>query len=349
ALIAGRKAVEHNDVAFLAYVSLSIWSFTEYHYSQKKYWIYLIGLFSGMAILCKWLVGLLVYFGWFVLKIMQRKFRPSENVDLLISLIVTLVVALPWQILIFSWYPVEAAGEYTYNALHFTVALEGHGGDCWYHLNKFNLIYGAAAPFLVVPAFFVLHRKMNDRDLFFSLLSMVGIVYLFFSLAATKMSSFTLVASMIVFISFGALFNHITDYVDRSIKKKWTTRAITGLFILLLVAFRFDIEYLQEKHTKWRKDNKYSRMLAHNKEIFESLQLPPHTVLFNVKGRHYVEAMFYTGLTAYHFIPTLEQYENLKEKDRGIAIFDPGKSKMPAYLKNDTTVIVIKERLRGYK
>jgi 4-amino-4-deoxy-L-arabinose transferase-like glycosyltransferase len=64
-LIAGRQAVDHNDLSFLFYISISIWSFIEYYYSGKKHWIFLIGLFSGMAILCKWLVGLLVYFGWF--------------------------------------------------------------------------------------------------------------------------------------------------------------------------------------------------------------------------------------------------------------------------------------------
>jgi hypothetical protein len=56
-LIAGRQALDHNDFSFLTYISLSVWSFIEYQHSGKKIWIFLIGLFSGMAILCKWLVG----------------------------------------------------------------------------------------------------------------------------------------------------------------------------------------------------------------------------------------------------------------------------------------------------
>lgn len=71
-LIAGQRMLDHNDVSFMVYVSLSIWSLVEYYISKNKIWIYAIGLFSGCAILCKWLVGLLVYFGWIVLKLMGK-------------------------------------------------------------------------------------------------------------------------------------------------------------------------------------------------------------------------------------------------------------------------------------
>ena len=35
-LVAGRQQLDHNDIAFLVYVSLSIWSFIEYYYSKNK-------------------------------------------------------------------------------------------------------------------------------------------------------------------------------------------------------------------------------------------------------------------------------------------------------------------------
>lgn len=348
-LIAGRQELEHNDFTFLVYISLSIWSFIEYYYTKKKIWIYLIGLFSGMAILCKWLVGLLVYFGWFILRIMLKKIKLTENKDIFISLLITLLISLPWQILTFLWYPTEAMSTYKFNSLHFTIPLEGHGGDFWYHFDMFNPIYGKIASFLIIPAFIVFFKKGNDKKLINSLFSMVIIVYLFFSLAATKMPSFTIIVSMIIFIAFASLFDYIINYINQFIKKVNIKYIIFSLSIIAIVLLKFDVEFLQEKHTLWKEDNHYTRMLSHNKEVFKSLNLSSNTVLFNVKGRHYIEAMFYTGLPAYNFVPSYEQYQDIKNKGRGIAVFNRSNIDIPDYLKNDTTIIFIDKEIQGYE
>jgi 4-amino-4-deoxy-L-arabinose transferase len=78
------------------------------------------------------------------------------------------------------------------------------------------------------------------------------------------------------------------------------------------------------------------------------LELDKNTVLFNVKGRHYIEAMFYTGLPAYNVIPTIEQYHELKAKDRKIAVFDNRNTSIPDYLQNDPAVIIIEKELLGF-
>lgn len=348
-LISGRQELDHNDFTFLVYISLSIWSFIEYYYSKEKKWIFLIGLFSGMAILCKWLVGLLVYFGWFVLRIMQKEFKISHNKDIFIALSITLLVALPWQILTFIWYPGEASKAYLFNALHVTVPLDGHVGSFWYHFNTFNVIYGTFASFLIIPAFLVLTKITRDNKIFGSLLGMVLVVYVFFSFVSTKMPSFTVVAAMIIFIAFGALFQYCVNYLNQFIKNNNVRKAVIFLSIIIIVFMKFDIEFLQEKHTQWKGNNSYTRMLTHNKQIFKSLDLSDNTVLFNVKGRHYIEAMFYTGLPAYNFVPSHEQYLDLKQKGRNIAIFKAQNKEFPDYLKNDSTIIIIDKNLKGYE
>ncbi len=347
-LIGGRQALDHNDFAFLVYISLSIWSFIEYHYTRKKRWIYLVGLFSGLAVLCKWLVGLLVYFGWFIFRILQSKIRISENKDFFLSLLVTLIIAVPWQILTFVWYPTEAANAYHFNALHFTVALDGHDGSFWYHFNMVNTIYGAIASFLIIPSFWVLYKRCNDKKLFFSLLSMVLVTFLFFSMAATKMPSFTIVLAMTVSIAFASLLDHLLGLLEKQINVRWVNSLVFCASVLLIVLLRFDVEYLQEKYTMWKEDNHYTRRLSHNREVFKSLDLPENTVLFNVKGRHYIEAMFYTGLPAYNIIPSLEQYQDMKIKGRTIGVFKPVNMAIPDFLKNDSTVIIIDKEIQGY-
>ncbi len=348
-LIAGRQEVDHNDFSFLVYISLSIWCFIEYYYSKHKKWIYLIGLFSGMAILCKWLVGLLIYFGWGFLRLSQKKFKFSENKDILIALSITILIALPWQILTFLWYPSEAKEAFTFNSIHFSVPIEGHGGNIWYHFDQLNVIYGKVASYFILPAFFVLYKRGVDKKLITTLLSLVFIVYLFFSLAATKMPSFTIVVSMLIFIAFAALFdsmfNHIVHYFKRFKLKSFLFTAS----IIILVLLKFDVEMLQEKHTLWKKENQYTRMLTYNKVVFKSLNLSANSVLFNVKGRHYVEAMFYTGLPAYNFVPSKVQYLDLKKKGRQIVVFNSKQIEIPDYLKNDRTVLFIQKEIQGYE
>ncbi|HBF89475.1 MAG TPA: hypothetical protein DDX39_12615 [Bacteroidales bacterium] len=348
-LVAGRQELDHNDISFLTYISLSIWSFLEYCFTKNKIWIYLIGLFSGMAILCKWLVGLLIYLGWLVLKILERNFKFSESKDFIISFLITLLVAVPWQILTFIWYPIEAEQIQKFNAIHFTVVTEGHGGTFWFHFEKFKYIYGLTMYLLIIPAFIVLYKRIKDKKLFFSLFSMVFFVYLFFTLAASKMPSFTIIVSMIIFIVFASLIDEILNQIEKRIRIKNINILIFVALMLIIVFSRFDLRILQEKHTVSDKENLYVEMLSHNKKIFKTINFNDNYVLFNVKGRHYIEAMFYTGLSSYNFVPSIEQYKDLKEKGKNIAIFNSMNLVIPDYLSNDSTTILIDEEILGYE
>jgi 4-amino-4-deoxy-L-arabinose transferase len=347
-LIAGRRMLEHNDIAFLTYISLSIWSFVEYHYSKKKYWLYMIGLFVGCAVLCKWLVGLLVYSGWFILKMSERKFRPKDFKDLAISLVVAVIVAVPWQVYTMIRYPVETKLEQKYNIQHLFEAIEGHGGSFWYHFEQFNLLYGRFALFLIIPAFIIFYKKIKDRRLFYSIAGMVVITYLFFSLVQTKMAGFTIVTALLIYIPLAAMLAAGIDYLNQRDIPGWLKKATISAAILIIFFARFEIGTILEKHSLKNEENKHSRMLIHNREIFKTLALPQNAVIFNVKGQHYIECMFYTGLPAYRFVPSIEQYLDLKNKGRVVAIFKPGSGNLPDYLINDTSTLILDYKLEGY-
>lgn len=348
-LIAGRQELEHNDLAFMVYVSISVWSWIEYYFSGKKYWIVLIGLFSGMAILTKWLPGLLVFLGWFIVKAQNKTFSLKGYKDVLIALAITISISLPWQLYVFIRFPEEAWYALSMNSSHFLTALEGHKGDFWYHLNQFSSIYGVLAPFLVLPSFYLLYRKMQDKKLFFVLLFMVLFVYFFFSLAKTKMPSFPIIVSMILFISFGTLLDSIQKYIEQRHEKRFYLKWITLILIIAFLAIRFDVENFQKKHTTWKNSNVYTKTLSTNKEIFQSLKLPSNSVLTNVKGRHYIEAMFYTGFPAYSFVPDEKQYRSIKEKKRVPVIFVTPGLHLPEYILKDSSVILINRQLQGYQ
>lgn len=347
-MVGGRQDMDHNDVAFMFYISLSIWALTEYHFDGNRRWLILIGVFAGMALLCKWLVGLLVYLGWGVLRLSARRFRFRENIDLLAALGLTFAVALPWQVYTFIAFPDEAMNAMLANARHFTEPMDGQAGPWWFHFARFPLIYGEWSVWFIGPALLVLWVRSSDRSMALAWLVMIAGVYLFFSVAVTKMGSFTVILLMPVSIAFAALLKEII-----SLSQQWITpqfKAVAfGLAVLALILLRFDVEGLQEKHTLWKEENQYSRMLMHNRKVFKSLDLPENTVLCNVKGRHYIEAMFYTGLPAYRIIPDARQHLDLREKNRVIALFRIQDQQIPDYLLNDSTVILLDEVLQGYE
>ncbi len=348
-LIAGRQSLDHNDFTFLVYVSLSIWSLIEYYYSNNKKWIYLIGLFSGMAILCKWLVGLLVYLGWMVVRVSEKKISIAYNWDILKSLLVTLLVAAPWQLYILFRFPEEARLAYEFISQHFLIPLEGHEGSMWYHFQEFNSIYGFGALLIIIPAIIIFIKQVKDKKLSASFLIMLTAVYIFFSFAATKMPSFPVVVAMIVFIVFASLLDYMISLIDRFITSVTIYNWVIAIGITTLLFIRFDIESLQATHTQWKADNHYTRMLTHNRLLYSTLNLPSNSVLFNVKGRHYIEAMFYMGMPAYNFVPSYEQYHKIKKMGRTIVVFKQGSDDFPDYLINDSKVMFINREILGYE
>ena len=126
-------------------------------------------------------------------------------------------------------------------------------------------------------------------------------------------------------------------------------KLVIAMSVLLIFFLRIDFGRIRTEHTLWNEENTYSKMLIYNKEIFKSLQLPGNAVIFNVKGQHYVEAMFYAGLPSYQVIPTYYQYQDLKNKGRIVAIFKPSSGNIPDYLQNDQTTIILDYQLQGYK
>ncbi len=348
-LIAGRQEVDHNDVSFVVYVSLSIWALIEYNHSRRRGWIMLIGLFSGMAILCKWLAGLLVYLGWSVLILQEVKSRYREFLLMLMALLVTAVVVLPWQVLTLVWYPAEAKMALEMNSRHFFESIDGHRGDLWFHFRQIKTLYGKLTPYLMIPAWIALYFRMKDRKLYLPVLTMVIMVYLFFSLATTKMPSFTLPASLLVFIALASLLDTLLDLLNRIKMPVSLFKGLIFIALLAIVVVRFNVRTIINKHAPGIKDNIYTQWLTHNREVFLDLELPPGAVLFNVKGRHYIEAMFYTGCPAYNFIPDREQYEEMKNKGRTVTVFQPPGTDLPDYLQEDKDVLILTQEIKGWE
>lgn len=194
-LAAGLFPTDHNDVFFAATIALCFWLWTKYENQKSTRLALLIGLAAGLAILTKWLTGLWIFLPW-GLRIVRDK-NWGEFKTMALALTVTAVIVAPWYLFIFSAYPVEAAFEMAYNSRHLWEAVEGHAEPWYYHFGEVFWHYGILSGFLAVVGIPLAYGKRWE------ILASIALVFLFFTFAATKMSSFTLMLAAPVSVAIG--------------------------------------------------------------------------------------------------------------------------------------------------
>jgi hypothetical protein len=137
----------------------------------------------------------------------NRYFQIKKYIPLLISSSIALVIFIPWQIYIYFRFHEEALYEFGTNSIHFFHPVENHTGDIWFHFDAINDLYGSGffVPLLLVTGLFLLIRKCQSRIYQMAIVSAILITYSFFSLADTKMLSYTIIISPFIFIGLAVL------------------------------------------------------------------------------------------------------------------------------------------------
>lgn len=350
-LIAGRYATDHNDIAFLFYVTGSFWAWFEYQRSKSNKYLILIGLFAGGAVLVKWLMGMLVFVIWsIVLLIKEQKnvFKKTNLLPIIKAGLISLVVFLPWQIYIHFQFPKESAYEMALNGKHFFEAVEGHSGDWTFHFSKgLSILYGSGdlIPFLMLGGIVLLAVKMKDKT--FALFSTIAVsfVYIFFSIAATKMIAFTIVVMPFVYLGLASIIYFLTTWIQQKSKQEIVGTILTPTLTILLGFTALNINKLENYHTNWKpKDNQgwhektkvKQTILELNKTLGEE-----RCVIFNsnIISFSNISIMFYTDHIAYLTNPTMNDIELIIDNGYKVAIFDPGD--LPKYLVDDKRIVKI--------
>jgi len=334
--VSGSYFTDHNDSAFIFYVSLSLWAWTEYMFSGKRKWLLWIGLFAGIAILNKWLAGLMVYAAWLMVigfrKGIPEKFRELKRLS--ISLLVAFLMALPWQLFVLWAYPLESRYEYSLNSLHFFKAMETHSESIWYHFRLLPEQYGGLmVGFIVLPGLYYFFREIKDRAVRLGLLFMLVFVYLFFTVAATKMPMFCTITAPLIFLGIGAALDQSVCWLQKNIPGK----IFPGLmvFLLFLLAYlNLDLNHIDEIHSVKQPYWKTRMTDAVLDKQVASILKNEDCVVFNCGGYNTIMFMFYSGKTAYGAYPDSVQYQTMKKKGIRLAIFMDENS--PPYLRNES-------------
>jgi hypothetical protein len=174
--------------------------------------------------------------------------------------------------------------------------------------------------------FFIAKMKSNIYRI--ATASAIVIVYTFFTIAATKMTSFCIIVSPFVFLGLGCLIDSAVAFISTKIKYKQFEYIFSTLALAIVAPLVMNISKIEHYHTdKYPNDNGFRE--AELQEIQRIDKLTLHLgdekyVVFNYTHFRDVQIMFFTNYIAYDFIPTEEQIAQIKSKKYKIAILDDG-------------------------
>ena len=352
--LTGFYATDHNDTAFLFYAFASIWALVEYYESKKVTFLILIGLFSGAAILCKWLIGLLVYAIWFILICYNRKQTNifKEIINLIGSFVICLVVFLPWQIYAYTHYPNEYLAEMAFNTKHILEPLEGHGGNYFYYYTALYEQFGEGLmiPPLLLFCFLCMIFLMQSKNHKIMLIALVTIVYLFFSFVKTKMYGYVFIAFPFFIVGLAFIINVIIDKIKDRITNNYFKKISQFSILVLMVIFLFNAGKLYKHHSNLEYGRYKSRLVEiREKQLFLSLKekfKDENYLIFNCNTslQSHLLAIFYTNYPAFNYTLSQEQLAIAKKLKYKLIALDDGT--LPEYILGDKSILKLKFGLR---
>jgi intracellular septation protein A len=236
--------------------------------------------------------------------------------------------------------------ELLLNNWHFMDSLEGHAENRWYHFYLLSQQYGGLIVFFVIlPGLFYFLRTMQHKTMKIAVVTWLGITYVFFTIAATKMPMFCAIVSPLIFLALGS----ILEIGIRKFREYLPARKYIFVLVLMLGYLAYDnlsINTLDKMHSdnesRWKE---WRTNAIINKYVAERIPSPDY-VIFNSGGLNSIMLMFYSNNTVYGFYPDKRQYLALKSAGTKIAVFLD--EKVPDFLKKDSAVLKIHLQVKPY-
>lgn len=249
--VSGAIGMDHNDVSFVFYITLSYWSYLKYRENNRtRKWQIIIGLAIGAAILTKWLVGLLLFSGWGIVLLIEDRKNIQEWKNIIFTFFIAIVVALPWQIYCAIRFPVEYQYELTFNSLHFTKTVEAHSGDVLFYWNVMDDTYGGGNLIkwlIILGLILMIYHSIRQRNYWKLILPLAFIVtHLFFTLAATKLQGYTTIVAFSGFIMLLYPFHLL--FKIKFFQQMKTPRFLTISLCILVCYLQFGFKDVIARH-----------------------------------------------------------------------------------------------------
>ena len=247
----GAIGMDHNDVAFVFYVTATFWAWLNYReQDDKSKWQILIGVFSAGAILCKWLVGLVVFSGWGTVILFENWKNIKSWVDLIKSFLITIILVIPWQLYCYLKYPTEFLYEMNYNSKHFTHVIENHGGDSFFYWEQLKDSFGSGelVRWVLVLGFVLFcYKELKKKGEWLFAVVVFVVTYTFFTFAATKITGYVSIVAIFGFIFLIYPFQRLFFYI-KSRREIKVPNAFKFSLIVFVFFFQFSPKGVVDRH-----------------------------------------------------------------------------------------------------
>ncbi len=340
ALVSGAACNDQNDISFVFYITASIWAYLNYLETKSWKWALFVGILAGMAVMVKWLAGLLVFLGWSFSLVFMKEFRLHwrRYLHLLLAIIACVMIFLPWQIYILKTYPVLASEEFQLISKHFTEVVELHEGPWYFYLEGVQILY----PFykhlgaiIILISLLVLFPRIKNKHHKILVFSSVVFVYVFFSIAATKMTTFVFIVSPFIYLSLGYLITQLADRINV------LKRPLLFFSIMLFLIFKgINIRQTLADHYSSLKLSQIEQT-QQSISILQDRYKGKDAVIFGVGYLNATQVLYFTDLVVYTVVPNTEQIELLLQNHKSPVIIDNGN--LPDYILNDKRIEIIKD------
>lgn len=325
-IMAGKYSTDHNDMAFLFYVTASFWSFWEYKRSGKTIWLILIGVFSGGAVLIKWLLGLLIYPTWFLSHLIgnPERFNWKRYLPMALAFLISCLVFIPWQLYIFHAFPVEASHEFGMISRHLSEVIEGHGEERFYFFKSgLEVLYGKGdfVPYFLILGIVLTIIKSKNGDARLLYILPILIVYGVYTYAETKMPAFPMVVFPFVAIAIASVF-FAFYHVFKCYIKSYLVRLIMGVLGFASVSLLiFDYPRINENHfSEGDRSKELKELLFFEKWKQNDQQEMAVVFLDSFTYASHVPMMFYTDCIAYSGKPKQNYICQLHKKNKKVIV-----------------------------
>jgi 4-amino-4-deoxy-L-arabinose transferase-like glycosyltransferase len=312
-LASGRAGTDHIDAIFLFFIVLSVWVAVYAVRRRTATAHLLLGVVIGLAVLTKWLPALIAVPIWSIIAYPYYKGQRGKMLAHFVCLVIGLiVVALPWQLYILQVFPREAHYEISFNSRHLFHKLEAHEGGFFFHFDHLRMKYGEL---VYVPiAWYTWHGLRSRRAVDYAVLLLFWGTYLFFSIAATKMEAYTVIAAPAVFMITAIAVLRLYEMVKSGSRYRYLL--IVGICGLIGLPIRYTIERV--KPFTFLERNPYWNVGI--EELRQSPDNAPTTVISEC--RHPTEVMFFTKCIAYEKTIDAKSVEALKAKGYHVIVSD---------------------------
>lgn len=349
-LVSGWISLDHNDLTFLFYITCSFWAIIKFIESGFRLkWALILGVFVGLSILNKWLVGLLGYGGLGLYLLLDKKlFLPKILINFSLSVLITGIIVLPWQIYILHQFPSEAAVAFEYNRRHITEDL-GHPGSVFFHFQFLRIAYSILLLlFLPIGIWRVFKDAKINTRMTFSFVAMIVVLFSFFSFfVKTKMPAFVYPASslLVLFMAYGLVWSLTKAIEYLGIEPRKIAAIYIPILILIGIVALKPVKIIDQRSIlNVARGNK-----IHNSEVYKNIndEKINSKIVFNCKSFENIEMMFYKDVLAYHWYPEPNVIDSLLISGQKLVFFKNNITQpLPDYILNKPNVEFINDTIR---